>query len=85
MTLEVSITCFDGRILVKDMIRDNRVMWLCKGCFREDWDGWLCKACFKGRTWIGDMIQANRVMWLCKGYFEVRGVVGCAEHVSMLG
>ena len=30
MTLEVSITYFNGGIMVKDMIRDNRVMWLCK-------------------------------------------------------
>ena len=30
MTLKVSITCFDSEIMVKNIIRDNRVMWLCK-------------------------------------------------------
>ena len=30
MTLKVGIPCFDDGMMVKDMIRDNRVMWLCK-------------------------------------------------------
>ena len=30
MTSKVTITYFDGGIIVKEMIRDNRVMWLCK-------------------------------------------------------
>ena len=30
MTLEVGITCFDGRMMVKETIRDNRAIWLCK-------------------------------------------------------
>ena len=50
MTLKVSITCFDGGIM--DMIRDNRVMWLCKVRAKGGL-GWMAvQSLFQG--WDGD-------------------------------
>ena len=69
-------------------MQGNRVMWLCKVCFKAMvWVGGRpCKICFNTGIGIKNVIQDNRVMWLCNACFKGRiGIGGYAKYFSRLG